>query len=120
MLPHKHLLVRAKISNPISDTEQISKWVSSLVESIQMKILHGPVAVYCGKSGNRGITASAIIETSHIVLHTWDETDPALLQLDVYTCSHLEINIVFEALSIFKPITLDYKFLDREHGFLEI
>ncbi len=85
-----------------------------------MKILHGPVSVYCDKYGNRGITAFAIIETSHIVLHTWDETDPATLQLDVYTCSELEIDTVFKSLEIFQPMTIDYKFLDREKGFVEI
>jgi S-adenosylmethionine/arginine decarboxylase-like enzyme len=120
MIPHKHLLVRATISNPISDTEQISKWILNLVEVIKMKILHGPVSVYCDKEGNQGITAFAIIETSHIVLHTWDETEPATLQLDVYTCSELEIDIVFKSLSIFQPITVDYKFLDREQGFVDI
>jgi S-adenosylmethionine/arginine decarboxylase-like enzyme len=120
MIPHKHLLVRAQISNPVLDIDQISKWISTLVDSIQMKILHGPVSVYCNKEGNRGITAFAIIETSHIVLHTWDEETPATLQLDVYTCSELEIDLVFNALSIFQPITLDYKFLDREQGFTDI
>jgi len=120
MIPHKHLLVRAEIANHISDTDTISTWIVNLVKTIQMKILHGPVSVYCDKTGNRGITAFAIIETSHIVLHTWDETDPATLQLDVYTCSDLEIDSVFKALSIFQPITMDYKFLDREQGFLEI
>jgi S-adenosylmethionine/arginine decarboxylase-like enzyme len=120
MMPHKHLLVRAQITNPISDTDQISAWISNLVETIQMKILHGPVSVYCNNKGNRGITAFAIIETSHIVLHTWDETDPATLQLDVYTCSELEIDLVFKSLSIFQPVTVDYKFLDREHGFVDI
>lgn len=120
MLQHKHLLVRTTIANHISDTEEISKWVSTLVEAVQMKILHGPVSVYCNKSGNKGVTAFAIIETSHIVLHTWDETNPATLQLDVYTCSDLEIDLVFKALAIFQPITIDYKFLDREHGFSEI
>ena len=120
MLPHNHLLVRATIANPISNTDQISNWISKLVETIRMKILHGPVSVYCDKTGNCGITAFAIIETSHIVLHTWDETNPATLQLDVYTCSELEIDSVFKSLDIFQPITIDYKFLDREHGFVEI
>jgi S-adenosylmethionine/arginine decarboxylase-like enzyme len=117
---HKHLLVRAQIANPISDPDQISNWISSLIETIQMKALHGPVSVYCNKEGNRGITGFSIIETSHIALHTWDEETPATLQLDVYTCSDLEIDLVFKALSIFEPITLAYKFLNREDGFIDI
>lgn len=120
MLQHKHLLVRAEIANSITNTEQISQWMSTLVETIQMKILHGPVSVYCNTAGNRGITAFAIIETSHIALHTWDETAPATLQLDVYTCAALEVDDVVKALSVFQPITLDYKFLDREQGFVDI
>lgn len=120
MLQHKHLLVRAKIANVINNTDQISAWISNLVNDIQMKILHGPVSVYCDKTGNKGVTAFAIIETSHIVLHTWNESNPGILQLDVYTCADLEIDVVFKALSIFQPLTLDYKFLDREHGFTEI
>lgn len=120
MLQHKHLLVRAQIANSITDTDQISQWISSLVETIQMKILHGPVSVYCDKSGNRGVTAFAIIETSHVALHTWDETTPATLQLDVYTCANLEVDDVVKALKLFQPVTLDYKFLDREQGFVDI
>lgn len=120
MIPHKHLLVRAQITNSVLDTNQISKWISNLVDLIHMKILHGPVSVHCNKVGNRGITAFVIIETSHIVLHTWDESTPATLQLDVYTCSELDISVVFNALSIFQPVTLDYKFLDREQGFTDI
>jgi S-adenosylmethionine/arginine decarboxylase-like enzyme len=120
MLQHKHLLVRAQIVNSITDTNQISQWLSTLVETIQMKILHGPISVYCDKVGNRGITSFAIIETSHIALHTWDEMSPATLQLDVYTCADLEVDDVVKSLSVFQPITLDYKFLDREHGFVDI
>lgn len=120
MIQHKHLLVRAEIANPISDIVQIEAWISDLVNTIKMKVLHGPVSVYCNKEGNRGVTGFAIIETSHIALHTWDEGTPATLQLDVYTCSDLEVDLVFKALSLFQPITLDYKFLDRENGFTEI
>jgi len=120
MLPHKHLLVRATILNPISNTEQISAWIKNLIETIEMKVLHGPVSVYCSTIGNRGVTGFALIETSHIALHTWDETDPATMQLDVYTCSELEIEQVFDAISVFNPVTLDYKFLDRQNGFTDI
>jgi S-adenosylmethionine/arginine decarboxylase-like enzyme len=120
MIPHQHLLIRSQISNPISDTDQISLWILDLIKTIDMKVLYGPVSVYCDKTGNRGITGFALIETSHIALHIWDETDPATMQLDVYTCSNLEIDLVFDALSLFRPITTDYKFLDRESGFTEI
>jgi S-adenosylmethionine/arginine decarboxylase-like enzyme len=94
--------------------------MEDLIQTIGMKILHGPVSVYCDRTGNRGITAFAIIETSHIALHIWDEQNPALLQLDVYTCSSLSVETVIESMSIFRPMKIHYKFLDREQGFEEI
>jgi S-adenosylmethionine/arginine decarboxylase-like enzyme len=47
-----------------------------------MKILIGPIAKYLDVPGNRGLTVAAIIETSHIVMHCWDECSPGLMQLD--------------------------------------
>ena len=44
-----------------------------------MDLLHHIVRCH----GNKGLTAFAIIETSHIAMHIWDEP-VALLQLDVY------------------------------------
>jgi S-adenosylmethionine/arginine decarboxylase-like enzyme len=49
-----------------------------------MKVFMGPYVKYCNMPGNRGITAIAIIETSHIAMHIWDEPKPALMQMDVY------------------------------------
>jgi S-adenosylmethionine/arginine decarboxylase-like enzyme len=89
--------------------------MKKLVDKIGMKILMGPYAVYSDMVGNRGLTAVTIIETSHIAMHVWDEVDPALMQLDVYTCSTLDIEDVFEALKEFDPILIEYKYIDREH-----
>ena len=55
-----------------------------------------------------------IIETSHIALHSWDEEDPGLLQLDVYTCSSLNVADVLDMLDDFEPVEIDYYFIDRE------
>ena len=74
----------------------------------------GPYAKYCEVPGNRGVTCVTIIETSHVAIHVWDEDDPSVVQLDVYTCSDLDKDTVFDALKIFKPNKIDYKFLDRE------
>ena len=85
-----------------------------------MKILMGPYAKYCEMPGNRGLTVAAIIETSHVVMHTWDEMEPGIIQLDVYTCGALDTNVVFEFLRQFDPVKIDYKFLDRETDLVEI
>lgn len=85
-----------------------------------MKELAAPRARYCPVEGNRGLTADAIIETSHCVIHTWDECVPAVAQFDLYTCSDLDVEQVIKAMDVFKPSKVEYKFLDREHCLVEI
>ena len=82
-----------------------------------MKKLGKPIAYYCNKEGNRGLTCVTVIETSHIAFHCWDERDPALLQLDVYTCSELDEEVIFKHMETFKPKTIKYKYYDRENNF---
>ena len=36
------------------------------------------------------------------------------MQFDVYTCSHLDPTIVFNWLEQYKPVKIDYKYIDRE------
>ena len=55
----------------------------------------GPYVKYCNMPGNRGITAVAIIETSHIAMHIWDEPKPALMQMDVYSCGEFDVTQIF-------------------------
>lgn len=114
LLEHKHLIVRAELNNPPKCTSAIDLWMRRLVEQIDMKILMGPYSVYSDMVGNQGLTAVTIIETSHIAMHVWDEVDPALMQLDVYTCSTLNIEDVFKALEQFEPVKVEYKYIDRE------
>lgn len=115
VLEHKHLIVRAELNNPPQCTTAIELWMRNLVDVIGMKILMGPYSVYSDMVGNRGLTAVTIIETSHIALHVWDECEPALAQLDVYTCSTLNIEDVFKALESWNPTKVEYKYMDREN-----
>lgn len=116
ILEHKHLIVRAELNNPPNCTTAIEAWMKKLVKQIDMNILMGPYSVYSDMVGNRGLTAVTIIETSHIALHVWDEVEPALAQLDVYTCSTLNIEDVFEAMKEWLPAKVEYKYIDRENG----
>jgi len=86
ILVHKHLIVRAEAKNPPMDEAVLTEWFKKFIEEIGMKAMMGPYVKYSHMIGNRGITGAAIIETSHIVMHVWDEPDPALLQFDVYSC----------------------------------
>lgn len=120
MIYHKHLLVNAKISNPVKSESQGIEFLTNLVDKIDMKIIKGPFASYVNVEGNRGLTGIVMIETSHIAFHIWDEVTPGLIQFDLYTCGQLELDKV---LSIFKEtfdiVTLDYILFDRENGFVE-
>lgn len=120
MIYHKHLLVNAKVSNPVKSEAQGIEFLTNLVEKIDMKIIKGPFASYVNKEGNRGLTGIVMIETSHIAFHIWDEVKPGLVQFDLYTCGQLELDKV---LSIFKEtfdvVSLEYMLFDRESGFVE-
>lgn len=119
-LVHKHVIIRAEVLNPPTDETITSNDVRALIESIGMKILMGPYAKYCTMKGNRGLTVATIIETSHVIMHTWDESGPALIQLDVYTCGAFDPNVVFDWLKKYNPTKIDFKYLDRENGLTEI
>ena len=116
ILEHKHLIIRAELTDPPYDAIDIKRWMRNLVDAIGMNILMGPYAIYSDMVGNQGLTSVTIIETSHIAIHVWDECEPALMQMDVYTCSTLDINDVFKAIEEFKPTKIEYKFIDREKG----
>jgi S-adenosylmethionine/arginine decarboxylase-like enzyme len=120
MIYHKHLLVNAKVKNPINSEQQGIDFLTNLVNQIDMKIIKGPFASYVDKEGNKGLTAVVMIETSHIAFHIWDESDPALVQFDLYTCGSLELEKV---LQIFKQTftvdSLEFVLFDRENGFVE-
>ena len=65
---------------------------------------------------NEELTVATIMETSHIVMHSWNEKVPANVQLDVYTwvsliriCIQLGYNnLILQG--------MDYKYLDKGFG----
>lgn len=118
MLFHKHLLINAKVKNPMASEQEAIDFLTTLVDRIDMKIIKGPFASYVDKPGNKGLTAIVMIETSHIAFHIWDEVDPSLVQFDLYTCGELDLS---KALLIFGEyfdvVNLDFVLFDRENGF---
>jgi len=120
---HKHLIVRADIGwcPKEEDLNKISDWIRTLIKQIDMKLLAGPYTTYVNDAGNKGMTSVAIIETSHIALHIWDEVNPGLMQLDVYSCANFKPQDVFDKVDeLFQTIKMEYKFLDREKGLIEV
>ena len=119
---HKHLIVRADIGwcPQEEDLNKISDWIRSLIKKIDMKLLAGPYTTYVNDTG-KGMTSVAIIETSHIALHIWDEVNPGLMQLDVYSCANFNPQDVFDKVDeLFQTIKMEYKFLDREKELIEV
>ena len=118
---HKHLIIRAEANKVPTDEEILIHWLKEFIDFIGMKILMGPYVKYCNMKGNRGITGVAVIETSHIVMHVWDEPNPALMQFDVYSCgdfNHTDIcKKIMEDFDIHK---IEYKYLNRETGLQDI
>jgi len=118
MLQHKHILINARVKNPLKSTEDAVGFLTRLVYAVQMKIVKGPFASYVEAEGNRGVTAAVMIETSHIAFHIWDEKDPALLQFDLYTCGALDEEIVLQHIEDAMQIeSMDWVLFDREVGF---
>ncbi len=121
LLVHKHLIIRAEASRPPTDEEQLQNWMREFIESINMKVFMGPYVKYCNMPGNRGITAVAIIETSHIAMHIWDEPKPALMQFDVYSCGEFDVKEICDKIKEeFNVKKIEYKYLNRETGLVDI
>ena len=113
MPEHKHLIIRATVYEPITSEKELKKWLKDLVKIIKMKIIKGPYAAYVTKEGNCGATGIVMIETSHIAIHIWDETTPALVQCDVYSCAEFQQGEVIMHLGTMKPKKIEYMMVDR-------
>jgi len=117
VLIHKHLIIRAEANRVPTDEKKLTIWMKDFIASIDMKILMGPYVKYCEMEGNRGITGIAVIETSHITIHVWDEPVPALMQIDVYSCAEFDPYRIAEKIKAdFDVVKIDYKYLNRETG----
>ena len=118
-LDHKHLVLRAEVSDcPAEDSlHEILDWMKTLIKKIDMKLMQGPAISYVDQPGNRGTTCMALIETSHIVIHIWDEPNPGLIQLDIYSCKEFKLDIVMKHIKeYFNVLNMQYKFIDRTSG----
>lgn len=116
VIEHKHFIARAELSSffPQNAGAEFFEWFIQLVNALGMRLLSGPHLVYVDREGLRGWTGACIIETSHIVIHVWDEPVPILAEFDVYTCGALDLAVISEALKRFFPTKIDFMVLDRE------
>lgn len=76
-------------------------------------LLKNPQGYYCNTLGNQGATGTGILETSHCALHTWDESNPAKFDLDLYSCSEFDVQKVLTLCQCFDIVGGTYIVLDR-------
>ena len=117
-LVHQHVLIKAYVNKPPMDEGDLIEWFCKLVDDIGMKICIIPRAKYVNVKGNRGVTGIVGIETSHCAVHVWDEVSPAMLQMDVYSCSSFEPQTVLNRLDDFDIVRYKMMHIDREDDFV--
>lgn len=118
--PHKQLIVNAVIRGHFDSVEAVKSWLEGVITGINMDIavLPGhtnPIAYYCTDEGNTGYTGAGILETSHVVVHTWDEVKPHNLRFDLYSCSEFTPEQVFIFLESLDIISAEYYYFDRDN-----
>ena len=113
-LDHQHLLVNATFSKtPFVENDFTCSWILDVVKLIGMEILLPPQSARSEEKGNEGISAFCLITTSHICLHSWEKTNPNLVQLDVYSCKTFDRHLILKELSKFRPLRLGCNYLNR-------
>ena len=85
-----------------------------------MDLLYEPVSVKCNEPNNEGISAFCLITTSHIALHSWEKSDPNLVQLDIYSCKNFSQSLILEEFRKFNPIRLVANILIEQLKILKV
>ena len=99
-----HLMVDGITANRVTEAT-VKQILTELPVKIDMHILDGPHIIQ-GVPENPGITGIEVIDKSHIVIHTFSETNT--ISIDVYSCKPFNTKKVLEYLRQnieFKEIT---------------
>jgi S-adenosylmethionine decarboxylase len=80
-------------SDKISDKTQIEKAIRKIAQLSKMQIIHGPVIVE-GRPHNPGLTGFAIIDYSHISIHTFPTS--RILFVDVFSCKRFNATFIID------------------------
>lgn len=120
MIDHKHLIVKGVMKTNLK-VEDVKTLIIKLCDKLEMEFMtslkNNPQAGYQGGE-NPGVTGIGIITTSHIVLHTWDNTND--FQLDVYSCKDYDPIDVFTLIDAFHLEVVSTKYFDRKYEIQEI
>lgn len=70
-------------SEPITDEVGLSDFIKGLIKEIDMSILVGPHVAH-GIPENPGLSGFAIIDYSHVSIHTFSDHNDAMI--DIFSC----------------------------------
>lgn len=125
-LKHKHLIISLQVKYPPKDYQEVEAFQSFLIKRIGMNIAKAdtlpknPMAYFCENPGNIGVTGVGILETSHTVIHVWEESFPAKMEFDLYSCSDFEVEHIISLMHTFGIIKGNFYVLDRDEGLVII
>lgn len=106
----KHLIVDMHDCRMPNHAE-LYEFIDELVKLIKMNKLISPYVVK-GAPDNPGITGFVIIETSHIAIHTFEDTNT--IALDIYSCKPFNHIIALNAIKkTFETKKITYKVYRR-------
>jgi S-adenosylmethionine/arginine decarboxylase-like enzyme len=112
-LNHKHLILKGVMTD-ILTVGEVENVINDLVDKLGMKYVKtmpvNPMAAY-EPDENCGVTGVGIITTSHIIIHTWDDTK--YFQADIYSCKDFNAYQIINLLKSHKLENKDCKLLDR-------
>ena len=114
-LNHKHLILKGVMTDILTINE-VEDVINNLVDKLGMKYVKtmpvNPMVAY-EPDENCGVTGVGIITTSHIIIHTWNDTK--YFQADIYSCKDFDAYQVISLLKSHKLENKDCKLLDRNN-----
>src|SRR3989344_2704064 len=95
MVERYHLIIDANDCSGsfLQDNSLLNEVIGRISELCKMKILHGPVVIN-GMSYNPGLTGFAIIDFSHISIHTF--TDSRQVSVDIFSSKGFDCDAVVD------------------------
>tara|TARA_R100001480_G_scaffold108171_1_gene109985 strand:+ start:128 stop:523 length:396 start_codon:yes stop_codon:yes gene_type:complete len=115
MLDHKHLISKGTLNEKLT-IEEVTDLINKLVVALDMRYVEGmPMNPVVGYEPNEypGVSGVGIITTSHIAIHTWD--DSLDYQLDIYSCKTFEKDSIDLVISLYGMKETSAKLFDRNY-----
>lgn len=109
-------MIRTHVRRPLKTLSGARSFLVLAVNAAGMNIILGPHAVMGMIPGNEGVTAMAILDYSHCVLHEWPYADPyPLIHFDLYSCGPVLTETMLDGLfAPLEPVNFSARVIDRD------